>query len=246
MAVKTEWVTTKTPDGDMRVYVARPDGSEALPGIIVIQEIFGVNDHIQDVTRRYAEQGFVAAAPEIYHRFEQKDAPYTDVQAGFKLRQQLSDDQVMDDVNATYDILNGRSDVRKGQVGIVGFCYGGRVVYLALTRNHNLKAGAAFYGGGIAADAADAPVNATEKIQAPIHLFFGGKDQSIPAEQVSKIEAALKSNDKRYELSWYPEAPHGFCCDARPNSYHAESATDAFPKAVNFFKRILSGAKAAA
>jgi carboxymethylenebutenolidase len=246
MAVKTEWVTTKTPDGDMRVYVARPDGSEALPGIIVIQEIFGVNDHIQDVTRRYAEQGFVAAAPEIYHRFEQKDAPYTDVQAGFKLRQQLSDDQVMDDVNATYNILNGRSDVRKGQVGIVGFCYGGRVVYLALTRNHNLKAGAAFYGGGIAADAPDAPVNATEKIQAPIHLFFGGKDQSIPAEQVSKIEAALKSNDKRYELSWYPEAPHGFCCDARPNSYHAESAADAFPKAVNFFKRILSGAKAAA
>src|SRR5918998_2177619 len=130
MAVKTEWVTTNTPDGEMRVYVARPEGGEALPGVIVIQEIFGVNDHIQDVTRRYAEQGFVAAAPEIYHRFEQKEAPYTDVQAGFKLRQQLSDNQVMDDVNATFDLLSKHSDVQQGQIGIVGFCYGGRVVYL--------------------------------------------------------------------------------------------------------------------
>ena len=242
MPVKTEWVTTKTPDGDMRVYVARPEGSEALPGIIVIQEIFGVNDHIQDVTRRYAEQGFVAAAPEIFHRFERKEAPYSDIQAGFALRQRLSDDQVMDDVNATYELLNSRSDVQRGQIGIVGFCYGGRVVYLALTRNPNLKAGAAYYGGGIAADAADAPVNATQNIRAPIHLFFGGKDQSIPAEQVSKIEAALKANNKRYELSWYPEAPHGFFCDAREGSYNAEAAADAFPKTINFFKRTLAAA----
>ncbi len=242
MAVKTEWVTTKTPDGDMRVYVARPEGSETLPGIIVIQEIFGVNNHIQDVARRYAEQGFVAAAPEIFHRFDRLDVPYTEVQAGFALRQQLSDNQVMDDVNAAYDVLNSRSDVAKGQIGIIGFCYGGRVVYLALTRNSNLKAGAAYYGGAIAADSADAPVNATQNIQAPIALFFGGQDQSIPAEQVAKIEQALKANNKRYELSWYPQAPHGFFCDQRPGSYNAEAAADAFPKTVNFFKRTIGQA----
>jgi carboxymethylenebutenolidase len=243
MAVKTEWVTTNTPDGEMRVYVARPEGSEALPGVIVIQEIFGVNDHIQDVTRRYAEQGFVAAAPEVFHRFEQKEAPYSDVQAGFKLRQQLSDDQVMDDVNATFDLLGKRSDVQKGQIGIVGFCYGGRVVYLALTRNPNLKAGASFYGGAIAADAPDAPVNATANIKAPIYLFFGEKDQSIPAEQIKKIEEALKREGKDYQIEIYPEAGHGFNCDAREGSYHEASAKDAFPKAVRFLKEKLGAAK---
>jgi carboxymethylenebutenolidase len=239
MAVQTEWATTQTPDGEMRVYVARPEGSQALPGVIVIQEIFGVNDHIQDVTRRFAEQGFVAAAPEIFHRFEEKEAPYSDVQKGFALRQRLSDDQVMDDVNATYNLLNSRSDVARGQVGIVGFCYGGRVAYLAVTRNPNIKAAASYYGGGIAADAADAPVNATSKIQSPIILFFGEKDQSIPMEQVRKIEDALKREGKQYEIHTYPEAGHGFHCDQRA-SYNEEAAKDAFPKAVNWFKKHLA------
>lgn len=240
MAVKTEWVTTKTPDGDMRVYIARPEGNEPLPGLIVIQEIFGVNDHIQDVTRRFAEQGYVAAAPEIYHRFERKEVPYTDIQAGFALRQRLSDDQVMMDVNATYDLLNSRPDVRHGQIGMVGYCYGGRVVYLAATRNPNIKAFASYYGGAIVADSPDAPINGTANIRNPIILFFGEQDQSIPMEQVRQIEAALKREGKQFELYTYPQAGHGFFCDQRPGNYNAEAAADAWQKTLAFFKRHLA------
>ncbi len=240
MAVQTEWVTTRTPDGDMRIYVARPEGSQTLPGIIVIQEIFGVNDHIQDVARRFAEQGFVAGAPEIFHRFERKDVPYTDMQTGFGLRQRLSDDQVMTDVNATFGVLNGRPDVQKGQIGIVGYCYGGRVVYLAATRNPNIKAFASYYGGAIAADAPEAPVNATANIRHPMLLFFGEQDQSIPMEQVKKIEGALQGGGKQFQIHTYPQAGHGFFCDHRPGSYNADAAADAWPKTIQFFKQHLA------
>jgi carboxymethylenebutenolidase len=242
MAVQAEWVTTKTPDGDMRVYVASPGGGPH-PAIIVIQEIFGVNDHIQDVTRRFAEEGFIAAAPEIFHRFEQKEVPYSDMQTAFGLRNQLSDDQVMTDVNATYDVLNSRSDVSRGQVGIVGYCYGGRVAYLAATRNPNLRAVASYYGGGIAADAPDAPVNASENIRAPMILFFGEQDQSIPMDQVRKIDETLKRLGKQHELHTYPQAGHGFFCDHRTGHYSAEAAADAWPKTIQFFKRELAAAR---
>ena len=240
MAVQTEWVTTQTADGEMRVFVARPEGNQSLPGIIVIQEIFGVNGHIQDVTRRYAEQGFVAAAPEIYHRFEQRDVPYSDMQTAFGLRRQLSDDQVMMDVDATFELLNNRQDVQKGQVGIVGFCYGGRVAYLAATRNPNLKAVASYYGGGIAADDPNAPVHATRNIRAPMILFFGEQDQSIPMDQVRQIEKTLKEQGKQFELHTYPEAGHGFFCDARAGNFNEQAAADAFPKTIQFFKRNLA------
>jgi len=239
MAVKAEWVTTKTADGDMRVYVASPEGSGPYPAIIVIMEIFGVNEHIQEVTRRYAEEGFVAASPEVYHRLPQKEASYDDMQVAFGLRQQLTDPQVLMDVDATYNLLNDRPNVQKGQVGIVGYCYGGRVAYLAATRNPNLKAVASYYGGRIVADEADAPVNGSANIKAPMILFFGEKDQSIPMDQVQKIDQTLKSQNKNYELHTYPEAGHGFFCDHRPAHYSAEASADAWPKTIQFFKRNL-------
>ena len=241
MAVKAEWVNAETPDGDMRVYLARPEGNGPFPAIIVIMEIFGVNEHIQDVTRRYAEEGFVAASPEVYHRFETKDVPYENMQEAFALRGRLSDDMVMMDVDATYELLNSRPEVRKGQVGIVGYCYGGRVAYLAATRNPNLKAVASYYGGRIVADDADAPVNASANIKAPMILFFGEKDQSIPMDQVQKIDQTLKSLNKDYELVVYPQAGHGFFCDHRPAHYSKEASEDAWPKTIQFFERNLAG-----
>jgi carboxymethylenebutenolidase len=240
MAVKTEWVNARTPDGEMRVYVARPEGNGPFPAIIVIQEIFGVNEHMQDVTRRYAEEGFVAGCPEVYHRFETKETSYDDMPAAFALRGRLSDDMVMADVNATYELLNSRPEVRKGQIGIVGYCYGGRVAYLAATRNPNLKAVASYYGGRIVADEPDAPVNASANIKAPMILFFGEKDQSIPMDQVQKIDQTLKDLGKNYELHVYPNAGHGFFCDHRPAHYSKEASADAWPKTIQFFQRNLA------
>lgn len=244
MAVQAEWVTTKTPDGDMRVYLARPDGGGQHPAIIVIMEIFGVNEHIQDVTRRYAEEGFVAAAPEVYHRLPQTEVPYTEMQAAFAMRGQLSDDQVMMDVDATYELLNNRPEVAKGQVGIVGYCYGGRVAFLAATRNPNLKAVASYYGGKIVDEAPGAPLEGTDKIQAPMILFFGEQDQSIPMDAVRKIDERLKQAGKQYELVTYPAAGHGFFCDARAGHFNEEASKDAWPRTIQFFQRHLAGAGA--
>ena len=239
MAIKTEWVTTQTADGPMRVYIARPEGAGSRPGVIVIQEIFGVNDNIQGITRRLAEEGFVAAAPEIFHRFERKLVPYSEMQEAMALRQRLSDDQVMMDVNATFDLLNAQPDVRGGQIGIVGFCYGGRVAYLAGTRNPNLKAIVPFYGGRIVADDPSAPIHASANIQAPMLLFFGEQDQSIPMAQVEQIRQTLTQLNKQFELVTYPQAGHGFMCDDRPASYNEEAARDAWPRMVAFLKEKL-------
>ena len=240
MAVQAEWVTTQTPDGEMRIYVARPESGGPQPAIIVIQEIFGVNSHIQDVTRRYAQEGFVAAAPEIYHRFEQKETSYSDMQTAFALRGRLSDDMVMTDVNATFDYLNNQPYVAKGQIGIVGYCYGGRVAYLAATRNPNLKAVACYYGGRIVADEPGAPINGSQNIQAPMILFFGEQDQSIPMDQVRQIDETLRRLGKQYQLYTYPQAGHGFFCEERAGNYNAEASADAWPKTIEFFKRHLA------
>src|SRR5215207_576123 len=140
MVARTEWVSARTADGDMGVYVARPDDGEQYPAIVVVQEIFGVNEHMQDVTRRYAEQGFVAAAPSLYHRFESTVVPDDDFQMAMGLRRRLDDEQILTDVNATCGLLHRRSDVPSEQVGIVGYCFGGYVAYLAATRIPGLKA----------------------------------------------------------------------------------------------------------
>lgn len=240
MAVVSEWVTAQTSDGPMSVYIARPDDGVAYPGLVVIQEVFGVNDHIQDVTRRFAAEGFVAAAPEIYHRFETRTVPYSDVQAGLALRQRLSDDQVTEDVNVTVALLNSRTDVRSGQIGMVGYCYGGRVTYLLATRNPDIRAFVSYYGGRIVADDPSAPIHASANIRAPILLFFGEQDQSIPMEQVERIRETLTKLDKPHQIVTYPQAGHGFFCDARPANYNAEAAADSWVRALAFLRQHLS------
>lgn len=239
MAVKTEWQTTQTSDGEMGVFVARPDDGQQHPGIVVIQEIFGVNDNIQDITRRLAQEGFVAAAPELFHRFDQKQVPYSEMQTGMALRGQLTADHVLEDCNATVRLLNGQQDVRNGQIGIVGFCFGGWVTYLSATRIPELKAAVAYYGGRIAADDPSAPVNATQNISAPILLFFGGKDQSIPPEQVERIRQELSKHNKQFDIKVYPEAGHGFMASDRAASYNADAEKDSWPKMVEWFKKNL-------
>jgi carboxymethylenebutenolidase len=229
-------MTTQTKDGPMRVYVARPDDNQQRPAIVVIQEIFGVNDNIQTITRRFAEEGFVAGAPEIFHRFDQKQVPYSEGQTGMALRNQLSDDMVSEDANATVSLLKGISN---GRVGIVGFCYGGRVAYLMATRNPELQAVAPFYGGRIVADDPSAPINATANIRAPMILFFGENDQSIPMEQVQRIREELTKQGKQFEIHTYPGAGHGFMASDRAASYNAEADADAWPKVVAFFKKHL-------
>lgn len=240
MPVTTETTTVNTPDGQMELFVAKPDGAGPYPGLVIVQEAFGVNDHIKDMTQRYANQGYVAVAPDLFHRFEGRTVPYDNMRDAIGTIMKLNDDQVMNDVSAALGYLKGNSSVKHDRIGIVGFCFGGRTAYLAATRTNDIAAVVGYYGGGIADPRnPNAPVTKSENISVPLLLFFGAQDQMIPQDQVQKIEQTLTQLGKEHQIKVYPQAGHGFNCDAR-GSYNEEAAKDAQRIASDFLKKNLS------
>ena len=232
--------------GPMDIFTFTPGGEGKKPGVIVIQEIFGVNDHMKDVASRYADEGFVAAAPDLFHR-EGKGTivPFDEMATGGAIRGKLSNDDIITDVTAAVEYLKSNPDVDGDNIGIVGFCFGGMVSYLAAAKVPGISAAAIYYGGGILPrpDApADAPrlLDATvDDINVPLIGFWGDADGGIPVANVALIESTLKSKGKDYESHVYAGAGHGFFCDAR-GSYNEAAAKDAFPRTVAFFKKNLS------
>ncbi|MCZ6450744.1 MAG: dienelactone hydrolase family protein [Deltaproteobacteria bacterium] len=228
-----------TSDGKMEAYEARPKNGGARPGIIVLMEAFGVNSHIKDVTERVAREGYVAIAPDLYHRESERLVSYKDLEKAVGIMNRLQDPKVMDDVGAAIAHLKSQSYVKHGAIGVTGFCMGGRFTYLtAAHHNKDIKAAVAFYGGGIPAGK-PSPLDRTGEITCPITLFFGGKDPLIPQEHVDKINQTLKDQKKNFSLKLYPEATHGFFCNER-ESYHQESAKDAWEKTKSFFAQHLT------
>ena len=244
MAVN-EVATVKSGGSDMQIFTSRPDGSGKSPAVIVIQEIFGVDAHIKQVTTRFSEQGYYAATPELFHREGPNQiVPYVDMQAGSALRQKLSNDDILADLKATIELLQNDQHVDADKIGIVGFCFGGFVTYLASTLDE-IKAAAVFYGGGIL-PRPDAPADAprfldksADDVKAPIISFWGADDGGIPPETVREIESTLKGKGKSIEVNIYDDAGHGFFCNDR-GSYNKEAANDAWPKTLAFFKTHLS------
>ena len=232
---------------DMQIFCYTPDGGGKRPAVIVIQEIFGVNDHMKDVANRFADAGFVAAAPDLFHR-EGKNVivPFDDMARGGGIRGKLTNDDIIADVSATVDLLKNDPNVDADNIGIVGFCFGGMVSYLAGASVPGISAAAIYYGGGILPrpDApADAPrlLDATvDSINVPMIGFWGDADGCIPTVNVDLIESTLKAKGKDYESHTYAGAGHGFFCDAR-GSYNEAAAKDAFPRTVDFFKKHLGG-----
>ena len=228
-----------TSDGKMEAYEARPKNGGARPGIIVLMEAFGVNSHIRDVTERVAREGYVAIAPDLYHRESERLVSYKDMGKAVEIMKRLQDPKVMDDVGAAIAHLKSQSYLKQGAIGVTGFCMGGRFTYLtAAHHNKDIKAAVAFYGGGIPAGK-PSPLDRTGEITCPITLFFGGKDPLIPQEHVDKINQTLKDQKKNFSLKLYPEATHGFFCNER-ESYHQESAKDAWEKTKSFFAQHLT------
>jgi carboxymethylenebutenolidase len=232
--VDTHTITLDTTDGPMDVYEAIPDAPPHA-AIVVIQEAFGVNDHMQDVTRRFAAEGYHAVAPAIFHRAGGGTAPYDDFSKVMPLFEGLTDDGILVDVDATTAHLVDRGFGLE-HVGLVGFCFGGRVSFLVAVRRA-LGAAVGFYGGGIAA-AGGLPfpplIEEAATLRTPWLGVFGDQDRGIPVEAVEQLREALKAAPVDTEIVRYPEAEHGFFCDARP-SYHAESARDAWPRALAWF-----------
>ena len=237
--MQTNELTLETADGPMRAYEALPDDG-ASRAVIVIQEAFGVNDHIEDVTRRFADAGFHAVAPALFHRAGGGTAPYGEFDKVLPLFEGLSDDAINMDVDAALDHLRA-AGFADSAIGIVGFCMGGRVTFLTVLR-HALGGAVGFYGGGIvSARFPQFPplIDRAGELSTPWLGLFGDLDGSIPVEEVEALRERLATVDVETEIVRYPDAEHGFHCDVRP-SYNADAAKDAWERTITWLEGHLS------
>ncbi len=226
-------LTIDTPDGPMPVFEARPDGEQARGAVVVVQEAFGVNAHIRDVTSRFAKAGYHAVAPSYFHRAG-GDAldDYTDFAAIFPLFEGLTDDGILADTDAALDHL-GTAGFAPANVGIVGFCFGGRATFLVALRRA-LGAAVGFYGGGIVSDSPlgfPALIDEAASLRTPWLGLFGDDDGSIPVDDVERLRAALGAASVAADVVRYAGAGHGFHCDARAD-YHEGAAADAWARTL--------------
>ena len=208
--------------------------------MLVVQEIFGVHEHIKDVCRRFAKLGYLAIAPELYAR--QGDvSKLKDFNEIRKITAQVPDAQVMSDLDAAaaWAAKNGGS----AKLAVTGFCWGGRIVWLYAAHNPKLKAGAAWYGRLVPPAANQAnplqpkhPTEVVKDLKAPVLGLYGGKDTGIPNETVELMKKALAEAKKPSDIILYPEAQHGFHADYRP-SYHQANAQEAWQKLLAWFKK---------
>jgi len=234
-------VKIATRDGPVPAYRAAPGKDGPFPVILVVQEIFGVHEHIKDVCRRLAKLGYFAIAPELY--FRQGDVTkFTDNQEIFaKIVNFVPDSQVMSDLDAAvvWAQSTGKADTSK--LGITGFCWGGRITWTYCVHNPKVCAGVAWYGRLVAPAKAPLqpayPVELAAHLKVPVRGLYGGQDASIPVEHVEQMRAALKAaGDTTSEIIVYPEAPHAFYADYRPN-YRKEAAEDGWKQMRDWFRK---------
>jgi carboxymethylenebutenolidase len=230
----TTSIDLDTSHGPMRLYEARPVG-QPRGGLVVIQEAFGVNDHIEDVTRRGADGGYVSVAPDLFHRSGGGTVPYGQFEKVIEKFQGISgDDDVLVDVDAALDHLRSQG-FADDRIGIVGFCFGGRVTFLTALRR-KLGGAVGFYGGGIVTGRfPQFPplVDEVARLQTPWLGLFGDQDQSIPVEDVERLRAELAKAPVDTEIVRYAEAGHGFHCDQRPD-FRPGDAKDAWARAMQW------------
>jgi carboxymethylenebutenolidase len=231
-------VKIPTADGEIPAYRAMPAKGSKFPTVLVVQEIFGVHEHIKDICRRLAKAGYMAVAPEMYAR--QGDVSgMQDIQKIIsEVVSKVPDKQVMSDLDAAADwaAKNGGND---SKLAITGFCWGGRVVWMYAAHSDKVKAGVAWYGRLITPPndmSPTNPIDVADKLKAPVLGLYGGKDQGIPMESVEKMQAALKAADSKSTITVYPEAPHGFHADYR-GSYREVDAKDAWQRMLIWFKK---------
>jgi carboxymethylenebutenolidase len=232
--------TVLLPNGALSIdaYLAYPTGAGSFPAVIVFQEIFGVNLHIRDVTERIAKEGYVAIAPALYQRLApgfETDYTAPSIEIGRAYKVQTKAAELIGDTQATINYLKALPMVKGGEIGTIGFCFGGHVAYLAATLP-DIKATASFYGAGIATltpGGGPPTLSRTADIKGTMYAFFGDRDASIPSTEVAQIKAALTENHIPHLIFCYP-ADHGFFCDQR-GSYQATAATDAWQKVLQLF-----------
>jgi carboxymethylenebutenolidase len=236
-------VKVKTKDGkEMDAYRAMPATGTGFGTILVVQEIWGVHAHIADMCRRFAKVGYYAIAPELYFRQgDPKAIPDTptlirDIVA------KVPDEQVMNDLDSTVAFVKGEGKADAAKLGITGFCWGGRIVWLYDAHNPAVKAGVAWYGP-LVRDATPLtpkhPIDIAKQLHGPVLGLYGGADTGISMDSVEKMRAALKAAGTpaagKSEIVTYPDTPHAFNADYRP-SYRKQPAEDGWKRALAWFK----------
>jgi carboxymethylenebutenolidase len=226
-------------DGEIPAYRAMPAKGSNFPVVLVVQEIFGVHEHIQDVCRRFAKLGYLAIAPELYSR--QGDvSQLTDIQEIIStVVSKVPDAQVMSDLDATVKWAATSSKGNTNKLGITGFCWGGRIVWLYAAHNPKVKAGVAWYGRLVSDKTELTPKHPTDiakSLKVPVLGLYAGKDDGIPNETVLQMRRLLRQGKSNSRIVLYPNAPHGFHADYRP-SYRQKEATDGWKRLRNWFKR---------
>lgn len=239
--MRTDDLVLDTADGPMRLYEAIPD-AEAAGAVLVVQEAFGLNDHIEDVTRRFADEGFHAVAPAFFHRAGGGTAGYGDMEAVMALYEGLDGEKTLADVDVALAHLRA-AGFDDPQIGIVGFCWGGWVTF-AVALERALGASVGYYGGGIVSpgrfDGFPPLVDRAEELRTPWLGLFGDQDRGIPVDDVETLRTALGGAGVANSVHRYPDAEHGFHCDARP-SYHEASSADAWARTLTWFRTNLDG-----
>jgi|SRR5579883_655667 len=228
-------------DGTIPAYRAAPEKGGPFPTVLVVQEIFGVHEHIKDVCRRLAKLGYLAVAPELYARQGDVSKMKEIQDIISKVVSKVPDSQVMSDLDATVEWAKKDGNGDTSKLGITGFCWGGRIVWLYAAHNKNLKAGVAWYGRLSGAGKATElqpkyPIDLAGELKAPVLGLYGEKDTGIPVKDVEAMREALKKANKPGEIVLYPDAPHAFFADYRP-SYRKDAAEDGWKRMLAWFKK---------
>jgi carboxymethylenebutenolidase len=233
MAESIREITVQYPSGNvtMKAFVAAPQTTEKRPAVIVIQEWWGLTDHIKDIARRYAAEGYVAIAPDLYSRLGH--ALTTDAGEAGKLMNTLKQEDGLSDLNATVTYLKSVPEVDETRIGVTGFCMGGSYALMLPCVNPAIKAAVPFYGQ---VPNPDAPL---QKLAAPVLYLYGEDDGWITKADVQRLAAALKKYNRPGEIKTYPGAPHAFFRDNDPSVYRPEAAKDAWGRTKAFFKQHL-------
>jgi carboxymethylenebutenolidase len=235
----TAQITIDTADGPMPAFEATP-GDDAPGGIVVIQEAFGVTPHIEDITRRLADAGWYAVAPALFHRQGSPVLGYDDFSQVMPVMGQLDARGLDLDVAAAFDHLE-RIGFAPDRMGIVGFCMGGSVTFRAAT-TRSIGAAVTFYGGGVAEGRFGLPslIDQAPELRTPWLGLYGDQDTGIPVDQVEALRRATAAVAVETEIVRYPDAEHGFNCDARP-SFNPAAAADAWRRTLAWLEEHLVG-----
>jgi carboxymethylenebutenolidase len=233
--IKTEWIILNVADGTtMRAYVARPQDSAPHTGLMVFQEAFGVNGYIRDVTERFAREGYIAVAPELFHRTAPGfEGAYNNFEAVMPHIRALTDQNLEADIGSAYEWLRADLGTLGQPIACVGFCMGGRMTFLT-NALLPVKAAISFYGGGIALSPfSPGLLSRAGDLHAPQFLFWGGLDKHIGPELTHAVTESLRAAGKPFVNVEFSDADHGFFCDARPN-YNPSAARQAWALTLTF------------